>query len=68
LKDTSGVPGRCHALGADRQGQFAISLWGSYRLVFVPDQNPIPTLPDGGIDLGRITKISITEVVNYHGD
>jgi proteic killer suppression protein len=68
LKDMDGVPGRCHALGADRHGQFAVSLWGSYRLVFVPDHNPIPTLPDGGIDIASVTKISITEVVDYHGD
>lgn len=63
-----GVPGRCHALGADRRGQFAVSLWGSYRLIFIPDHDPIPTLADGGIDLTRVTQISITEVVDYHGD
>jgi len=68
LKDMDGVPGRCHPLGADRNGQFALSLWGSYRLIFVPDHDPIPTLLDGGIDLVRITQISITEVVDYHGD
>jgi len=44
-----------------------MSLWGSYRLVFVPD-DPIPTLADGGIDRSLVTKISITEVVDYHGD
>jgi hypothetical protein len=32
------------------------------------DDNPIPTLPDGGIDLACITKLSITEVVDYHRD
>jgi hypothetical protein len=62
-----GVPGRCHALGANRRGQFAVCLWGAYRLIFVPDHDPIPFLPDGGIDLGRITQISITELVDYHG-
>jgi proteic killer suppression protein len=68
LKDMDGVPGRCHALGADRHGQFAVSLGGSHRLIFIPDHDPIPTLPDGGIDLTLVTKISITEVVDYHGN
>lgn len=68
LKDMDAVPGRCHALGADRDGQFAICLWGSYRLIIVPDRDPIPTLADGGINLALVTKVSITEVVDYHGD
>lgn len=68
LKDLDGVPGRCHQLQADRRGQFAMSLWGSYRLVFVPDHDPVPTQADGGIDRSLVTKISIAEVVDYHGD
>jgi plasmid maintenance system killer protein len=68
LDDMEGVPGRCHQLTGDRRGQFAISLGGSYRLIFVPDHDPIPTLADGGIDRSLVTKISITEVVDYHGD
>jgi len=67
LQDMEDVPGRCHALTADRAGQFAVHLWGSYRLVFVPDHEPMPNLDDGGIDRRRVVKISITEVVDYHG-
>lgn len=68
LADLDGVPGRCHQLTADRRGQFAVSLWGAYRLILVPDHHPIPTFGDGGIDLNLVTKISITEVTDYHGD
>ena len=68
LRDMDGVPGRCPPLGADRRGQFAVSLWGSYRLIFVPDHDPVPSLPDGGINPALVTGISITEVVDYHGD
>jgi toxin HigB-1 len=68
LRDMAGVPGNCHQLRADRAGEFAVYLWGSYRLVFEPDHNPLPGLPDGGIDRGRITKIVIKEVVDYHGN
>jgi proteic killer suppression protein len=62
-----GVPGNCHQLQANRSGEFAISLWGSYRLIFQPAQTPLPTLRDGGVDRTRVTKIEIKEVVDYHG-
>jgi toxin HigB-1 len=68
LKDMDGVPGRCHPLKADRRGQFAVCLWGSYRLIFVPDHDPIPTLADGGIDPQQVTQILIEEVTDYHGN
>jgi proteic killer suppression protein len=68
LKEMEGVPGNCHALTADRAGEFALSLWGPYRLIFVPDHDPVPALDDGGIDRSLVTKISIREVADYHGD
>lgn len=67
LADMEGVPGNCHALHADRAGEFAVDLRGPYRLVFAPNHNPLPMLPDGGIDRSQITAIEIREVVNYHG-
>lgn len=68
LRDMDGVPGRCHQLSADRAGEFAVALWGEYRLVFVPDHDPVSVVEDGGIARDLVTKISITEVVDYHGD
>ncbi len=67
LKDMDSLPGNCHALSGDRAGQFAVYLWGSYRLVFVLDHNPLPRLHDGGIDTAHVTNIVIREVVDYHG-
>jgi plasmid maintenance system killer protein len=67
LTDMDGVPGKCHPLRADRDGQFAVHLWGQYRLVFEPNHEPIPRLKDGGIDESSVTSIFITEVVDYHG-
>lgn len=67
LADLEGVPGRCHQLRADRRDQFAVHLWGAHRLVFVPDHNPLPILAGGGIDRFQVTRIEITEVVDYHG-
>jgi proteic killer suppression protein len=68
LADMELVPGRLHALTGDRQGQFALSLWGSQRLVLVPDEDPLPLLADGGLDRERVTKLNVLEVVDDHGD
>jgi proteic killer suppression protein len=67
LSDMDNAPGRCHALHADRAGEFALLLWGSYRLIFEPADDPLPRLGDGGLDRTRVTKIMIKEVVDYHG-
>ena len=59
-------PERLHQLRQNRSGQFAVDLVHPYRLVFVPNHDPIPRNEDGGIDRNRITVITITEVVDYH--
>jgi proteic killer suppression protein len=63
----SNVPGNCHALSADRRGQYAVHLWGAMRLVFEPAHDPLPKLQDGGIDIKRITRINIGGILDYHG-
>ncbi len=68
LSAMEGVPGRCHQLRGDRTGEFAVHLWGPVRLIFVPEHNPVPLHDDGGIDRSRVTRIRITEVVDYHDD
>lgn len=37
-----------------------------YRLVFEPAHDPVPRTTDGGIDIDRVTAITIMEVVDYH--
>jgi proteic killer suppression protein len=68
LAEMDGVPGNCHGLHADRDGQFALDLRGPYRLIFEPDHEPIPQLKDGGINTAEVTNIRIEEVDNYHGN
>ena len=68
LADMEMVPGRLHALTGDRKDQFALYLWGSVRLVFAADDDPLPVLEDGGLDRKRVTKIKVVEVVDYHGN
>lgn len=57
-----------HQLRHNRKDHFAVKLTGNYRLIFRPLENPIPRLPDGGIDLEKIAGTLIVEVVDYHGD
>ena len=59
-------PVRCHPLKGRRKGYFAVDLVHPYRLMFRPDNTPLPLKPDGGIDITRVTAIQITEVVDYH--
>lgn len=61
-------PWRRHQLKGDRDEQFAVDVRGSLRLVFAVAVHPTPRRPDGGIDLDRVTAITILEVVDYHGD
>jgi proteic killer suppression protein len=68
LAHMDGLPGNCHALRADRAGEFAVNLWGPYRLIFAPDHDPLPRLPDGGLNRAEVTKIKIREVADYHGN
>ena len=60
------LPGRCHELTADRRGELAVEVTGSMRLVFVPDHDPLPTKPDGGLDWAGVEAIVVTEIVDYH--
>jgi plasmid maintenance system killer protein len=67
LEDLGKVPGaRCHELKADRKGQLAVYLVHPKRLVFVPDHNPVPSKSDGGLDWAQVTRVLVTDVVDYH--
>lgn len=58
-------PERCHQLFGDRDEDFAVDLEHPYRLCFRP-QNPVPHLPDGGVDVSAVTSIVILGIEDYH--
>lgn len=60
------LPGRCHELKGNREGQISIDLDGPYRLVFCPDHNPLPRKDDRGLDWTQVTAIVAIEVVDTH--
>ena len=59
-------PERRHQLRGDRDEQYAVDLVHPYRLIFVPNHDPLPRREDGGIDTDAVTAITIMEVADYH--
>lgn len=59
-------PYRCHQLLGKRKDQFTVDLSRQLRLVFVPNHDPIPRNPQGGICTKEITAITILGVIDVH--
>ncbi len=59
-------PVRRHQLSGKRKGEYAVDVQDSYRIIFIPDHDPVPRLDDGGVDLARVTAIKILEITDYH--
>ena len=59
-------PPRRHELEGKRKGTFAVDLVHPYRLIFMPNHDPVPRKEDGGIDLRMVTSITILSVEDYH--
>lgn len=57
---------RLHPLKGNRKGQYALDLEHPKRLIIKPDNNPLPELPDGGLDLSKVTKVQVIEIIDYH--
>lgn len=61
-------PERCHELTeGKRSGQLSMDLDHPYRLIFVPDHDPVPMREDGGLDWSQVTAIKILGVEDTHG-
>jgi len=48
------------------KGTWSIDIQENWRILFEIDQDPIPTLEDGGIDLKAITIIRIESIEDPH--
>lgn len=57
---------RLHQYQGNRKGTWSIDIHQNWRILFEIDQDPIPTLEDGGVDLKAITIISIESVEDPH--
>jgi proteic killer suppression protein len=70
LAPPNSPPARCHELNQGQRGkqrQLSVDLDHPYRLIFVPDHDPVPTLEDGGLDWSRVTAVKILSVEDTHG-
>jgi proteic killer suppression protein len=65
LAELHALPGRTHPLTGSRAGRFAMDLPNGRRLEFRPTP-PVPTKPDGGIDLTKVTSITLIEISNHY--
>lgn len=66
LEDTRNLPGRFHELTGDRKGQWACDLEHPYRLIFAPQEDPIPVNEDGQYIWSDIKGIDVIEIEDYH--
>lgn len=67
LQDLATLPqARFHQLTKNRDEQFSVDLDGPYRLIFEVLDDPVPRLPDGGIDLAQVRGIRILEIADPH--
>lgn len=66
LEDVRYQPGRFHELTGDRKGQWACDLDHPYRLIFEPQEKPIPTNSDGQYLWINIKGVEIIEIKDYH--
>ncbi len=67
LADVSHLPPeRRHELSGSRKNEFAVDLISNYRLVFIPNHNPLPYDDDKGIILTKVDSIKILGVIDYH--
>lgn len=66
LEDLRQQPGRFHELVEDRKGQWACDLDHPYRLIFEPQEKPIPTDESGNYIWVEIRGVEIIEIKDYH--
>ena len=57
---------KCHELKGDRVGQIACTITKGLRLIFVPDNDPVPTKDDGGLDWTLVDAIEVIDIDDYH--
>lgn len=57
---------RLHKHIGKGKGTWSIDIQENWRILFEIDQDPIPTLEDGGVDLKAITIICIESVEDPH--
>jgi toxin HigB-1 len=66
LEDVRYLPGKYNELTNKKKGQWACDLDQPYRLIFKPQEDPIPTNEDQQYIWSEIKGVEIIEIINYH--
>ncbi len=70
LDDAHRIPTlKFHKLTGNRKGQWAVRVDQKLRIILVPqsgDAGDLVMLPDGTVDLRKVTCVLVKEVVDYH--
>ena len=67
MEDLRYLPGHYHELTGNRKGQWACDLDQPYRLIFEPQEKPIPEDEYGSYLWIKIKAVEILDINNYHG-
>jgi len=60
------LPGRCHELKGNRQGQLSLDLDHPRRLIFIPADISPALNPEGGIDWKNVRSVEILGIEDTH--
>jgi plasmid maintenance system killer protein len=66
LEDMRNAPGRCHELHGNLADHLSLDLDHPYRLIFVPNHEPIPRKEDEGLDWAQVTVVKIIGIKDTH--
>ncbi|WP_031526434.1 type II toxin-antitoxin system RelE/ParE family toxin [Dyadobacter crusticola] len=66
LDDVRHMPGNYHELSGNRKGQWACDLDQPFRLIFTPQEKPVPINAYGQYIWAEVTGIEVIEIVDYH--
>lgn len=68
LEEMRSIPqANCHELFHNWDDHLSVDVSKNHRIIFKPDNNPIPLKEDGGLDWSLVTKIKIMEIaIDYH--
>ena len=59
-------PTRLHLLKGDYKGYYAVDVNRELRIVIEINHDPIPRLLDNSVNVDKVTKICIIDIVDYH--
>lgn len=57
---------RLHPHIGKNKGIWSIDIQKNWRILFKIDQDPIPTLEDGGVDIKKVTIVRIESITDPH--